>query len=75
MPVYEYRCTKCGEHFEFIQSIKDDPIEKIEDCEEKECHLEKIISLSSFHLKGGGWYKDGYSKKENKGAGDEGNTG
>ena len=67
MPNYEYKCTKCDHQFETMQSIKDDPLKE---CPKKECpkdthgkgELKKMISQTSFSLKGGGWYKDGYSK-------------
>ncbi|HEX6380519.1 MAG TPA: zinc ribbon domain-containing protein, partial [Acidimicrobiia bacterium] len=26
MPTYEYRCTKCGDHLEVVQSFKDAPL-------------------------------------------------
>jgi len=64
MPIYEYHCIECDKYFEFIQSINDDPIEKLKDCENKNCYLKKLISQCAFHLKGGGWFKDGYSKEK-----------
>ena len=64
MPLYEYECLECEGQFEIEQSIKDDPLEKIEDCKSQKCNLKKLISLSSFRLKGGGWYKDGYSSNK-----------
>ena len=59
MPLYEYRCLVCGKHFEELQSFKDKPLETCKFCEGK---VERVISQTSFSLKGGGWYKDGYSK-------------
>lgn len=58
MPIYEYGCKECGKVFEVIQKFSDKPLKKCEDCGGK---VEKLISQSAFHLKGGGWYKDGYS--------------
>ena len=58
MPIYEYRCTKCNKTFEKIQRITDEPLTECPDCYGA---LEKLISQTSFSLKGGGWYKDGYS--------------
>ena len=60
MPIYEYQCQKCGKEFEYQQSMKDPPKKKCEKCGGK---LERLISQSAFVLKGGGWYKDLYSKK------------
>ena len=62
MPIYEYKCPKCG-IFEAIQSFSEKPLKCKPDCEEKGCpkKAERLISQSAFHLKGGGWYKDGYS--------------
>jgi putative FmdB family regulatory protein len=59
MPIYEYRCTKCRHHVEVIQKIGDRPLRKCSECSGK---LEKLVSVASFHLKGGGWYSEGYSK-------------
>ena len=66
MPIYEYKCDKCGEQFEVMQRITEDPLEVCpKDKCPKEKHgkgdLKKMISQTSFSLKGGGWYKDGYS--------------
>lgn len=58
MPIYEYRCTKCHKTFERFQKITDDPLTDCPDCSGK---VERLISSTSFSLKGSGWYKDGYS--------------
>lgn len=59
MPVYEYECRDCGKQFEESQSIKDKPVESCKFCGGT---VQKLISSTSFALKGGGWYQDGYSK-------------
>ncbi len=59
MPIYEYHCAKCGTKTEVMQKMNDRPITKCEKCGKDT--LEKQISRSSFSLKGGGWYSDGYS--------------
>ena len=70
MPIYEYKCDKCEEQFEVMQRISDDPLTTCAEAQtlkgekpEKCCKgkLKKMISQTSFSLKGGGWYKDGYS--------------
>jgi putative FmdB family regulatory protein len=61
MPIYAYKCEKCEEEFEAIQKMSAEPLKKHKDCGGK---LEKLLSLPSFRLEGGGWYKDGYSKNE-----------
>lgn len=61
MPIYEYVCKKCGHEFELIQKFSDPPAKKCPSCKGK---VEKKPSLSSFHLKGGGWYLTDYSRKE-----------
>ena len=62
MPIYEYKCQKCGEHFEVNQPITGKPLKKHNN--EAKCggKVEKLISSSAFHLKGGGWYKTDYAK-------------
>jgi putative FmdB family regulatory protein len=60
MPLYEYQCTECGEIEEAIQKFSDAPLTTCKHCSGK---LHKLISQSSFHLKGTGWYVTDYSKK------------
>ncbi|MBI2092964.1 MAG: zinc ribbon domain-containing protein [Deltaproteobacteria bacterium] len=57
MPIYEYNCPKCGKHFEIIQKISETEAK----CPACETTAKRLMSQSSFALKGGGWYKDGYS--------------
>lgn len=69
MPVYEYECSKCGHHTEILQRITDSTISKCELCKGK---MKKLISQSTFHLKGSGWYVTDYASK---GGGFDGKTG
>lgn len=65
MPTYEYRCTRCGHEFEKEQRITEEPIRECVACHEE--GAERVISASSFVLKGGGWYADGYASKKGSG--------
>lgn len=58
MPIYEYRCRDCGETVEVMQKMTDRPLRKCRSCSGK---LEKLISRTSFQLKGGGWFDSGYT--------------
>ncbi|KKM70574.1 hypothetical protein LCGC14_1439330 [marine sediment metagenome] len=70
MPVYEYKCSSCDEHLEVMQKISDP---RLTICPECGGELTKLISNTSFVLKGGGWYADGYSSSANgKAKGEEG---
>ena len=60
MPIYEYRCEKCGSHFEVIQKISDNPLKTCSSCKGR---LTKLISQTSFQLKGSGWYATDYAGK------------
>jgi putative FmdB family regulatory protein len=57
MPVYEYQCSQCGQIEEALQKISDSPLETCSHCKG---HLKKLISQSTFHLKGSGWYVTDY---------------
>jgi putative FmdB family regulatory protein len=61
MPIYEFRCTECYEVSEEMLSFKSN--QKTINCPVCGNRSEKIVSLGSFQLKGGGWCKDGYEKK------------
>jgi putative FmdB family regulatory protein len=62
MPTYEYRCDACSHEFETEQRIKDNPLKDCPKC--KKPKLERLISATAFHLKGGGWYRDAYQSKK-----------
>ena len=60
MPIYEYECTQCGRIEEALQKISDKPLKKCRRCSGK---LHKIVSQSSFQLKGTGWYVTDYADR------------
>lgn len=60
MPIYEYRCQRCGD-FEVTQRITDKPLRHCPSCKAK---VKKLISNTSFQLKGSGWYITDYARKE-----------
>ena len=68
MPIYEYQCPDCNHQFEALQSFSDDPIQDCPQCGGTQ--VSKLISRSSFILKGGGWYKDHYGLKSSGAGGD-----
>lgn len=61
MPIYEYKCKSCGKISEMMESITSE--EKIKECPECKGEAARIMSVSGFQLKGGGWYNNGYSKE------------
>lgn len=72
MPIYEYACQKCGEEFEVQQRITDEPLTEHEGCGGP---VKKLISLTSFSLKGDGWYSDHYGLKNGNGKQDDDSKG
>jgi putative FmdB family regulatory protein len=58
MPMYEYRCEKCGLVFEAMQKFSDPPLTECKSCGGP---VQKLISQTAFTLKGDGWYQHGYS--------------
>jgi putative FmdB family regulatory protein len=63
MPIYEYQCQKCGT-FEVSQRITEKPLGKCPTCKAK---VKKLISNTSFQLKGTGWYVTDYARKGQNG--------
>jgi putative FmdB family regulatory protein len=71
VPIYEYQCTKCGEVFEAFQKVTDKPLSQCKYCHAK---VEKLISQSSFQLKGSGWYLTDYARRSSSGSADKPKT-
>lgn len=71
MPIYEYKCNKCGKHFEYEQKITDEALKKcpLEICEDKEKgqgDVERVISKNiGFIFNGSGFYLTDYAHKHN----------
>jgi len=62
MPIYEYACDKCSHEFEVEQRITEDPVKTCPACRSRK--VRRLISQTSFVLKGGGWYSDLYSSSK-----------
>ena len=60
MPIYEYQCGKCGT-FEVTQRITKKSLSRCPTCKSK---VKKLISSTSFQLKGTGWYVTDYARKD-----------
>lgn len=60
MPVYDYKCEKCNKEFEIEQRITEPPLTKCPDCGGE---VHRLISNTSFVLKGSGWYLTDYARK------------
>ena len=64
MPVYEYACDACRHHFEAWQSIKEPALTRCPECRAERAR--RLISTTSFALKGSGWYVTDYKSKDNR---------
>ena len=63
MPIYEYQCENCSRRFEVMQRMTE-PLLAI--CEQCGGHVRRLISQTSFVLKGGGWYVTDYPSESRK---------
>jgi putative FmdB family regulatory protein len=61
VPIYEYQCRSCGRIIEALQKFSDPPLS---DCPHCRGGLHKLISHTTFHLKGTGWYVTDYAGKK-----------
>lgn len=59
MPIYEYRCAKCGNELEVMHKVSDPSPTECPKCHEPT--LSRLMSRTSFQLKGGGWGSDLYA--------------
>lgn len=61
MPLYEYRCTKCGHQFEKIQSFS---AEDVKECPVCGSAVERLLSAPAVHFSGSGFYATDYNKSK-----------
>ena len=64
MPIYEYECQACGSRIEKLQKITEDPLTRCGACEADA--LKRLVSQTSFVLKGSGWYATDYKSPSSK---------
>ncbi len=67
MPIYEYACSQCGKLNEVLQKVNDPAPEACDGCGARST-LSRVVSRTSFVLKGGGWYSDLYSSVKKDGS-------
>jgi len=60
MPLYEYKCEKCGNLFEVMQKFSDEPVKAHENCGGS---VHRLLSAPALLFKGSGWYVNDYAKK------------
>lgn len=68
MPIYEYRCKKCGHVFERMQKFSDPHPTDCPDCKAKDS-IEQLLSAPAVQFKGSGWYVTDYAKKSGSSSG------
>jgi len=59
MPLYEYRCDKCGQTYEVRQKFSDEPLTVHEGCGGQ---VERLLSVPMLQFKGTGWYVTDYGR-------------
>lgn len=63
MPIYEYHCPKCDKTSEIMQKFSDPPLDSCTECGGP---VIRLVSKTSFQLKGTGWYQTDYKKNPEK---------
>ena len=64
MPLYEYKCAKCGQVFELIQKFSDEPLREHPQCGGL---VERLLSPPALQFKGSGWYVNDYGRNGSEG--------
>jgi putative FmdB family regulatory protein len=59
MPLYDYKCHKCGKVFEVRQKFADEPLKVHDECGGE---VHRMISAPALQFKGTGWYVTDYGK-------------
>ena len=71
MPLYEYQCDACGQHFEVMQKFADQPLTVHETCGGT---VHRLLSAPALQFKGSGWYVNDYAKGSKSGSGNNSNS-
>jgi putative FmdB family regulatory protein len=61
MPLYVYECRDCQRRQERLEKIGEQLISPM--CECGSVNTGRVMGVSNFQTRGGGWFRDGYSKK------------
>ena len=61
MPIDEYQCRKCLKAFEVVQKVSDPELKSCKFCKGP---VKRMMSVTTFHLKGSGWYVTDYGGKK-----------
>jgi putative FmdB family regulatory protein len=64
MPLYEYKCDRCGDVFEVIEKFSDPPLQEHPSCGG---HVERLLSAPALQFKGTGWYVTDYARNSGNG--------
>lgn len=64
MPIYEYRCERCGHELEKLQRLSEAPLVDCPAC--GQAGLKRLISAAGFRLKGGGWYETDFKQGQKR---------
>jgi putative FmdB family regulatory protein len=68
VPLYEYKCLKCGRHTEKIEPVAGPHVKKCPHCGGK---VESVITAPAIKFKGSGWYVTDYAGKSQDGGSKE----
>jgi len=73
MPIYEFRCAKCGHEFESLQKMSDPDPGVCPECGAAGS-VSRLISAAAFRLKGGGWYETDFKGKNRRNVAGDGES-
>lgn len=59
MPLYDYKCQKCGAVFEVRQKFADEPLKVHDECGGE---VHRLLSAPALQFKGSGWYVTDYGR-------------
>ena len=64
MPIYPYICGACGNEYDKLQKVSDEPDKQCPECGEDS--VRRKVTAAAFHLKGTGWYVTDFRDKGTK---------